>query len=109
MKLTKEQALELHRKMWTDMQKDLGDNPDAWDREKYKLEWCRRYFGTESIMNTCFLCEYADPEHTYDRPKLCADCPIDWGTNYRFIYPCEAGPTTWQCSPISEILALPER
>ena len=36
--LTREQALEYHRQMWRDMQKDLGDRPDWDDRMFYKLK-----------------------------------------------------------------------
>jgi len=33
--LTREKALELHRQMWSGMQKDLGDNPDRTARYEY--------------------------------------------------------------------------
>lgn len=29
MELTREQALRLHRRMWTDMQQEQGDNPNS--------------------------------------------------------------------------------
>ena len=44
MKLTKEKALELHRQMWSDMQKDLGDNPPRTIRGDYKRYWLRKHF-----------------------------------------------------------------
>lgn len=96
MKLTREEALELHRQMWGDMQKDLGDCPDYVDRLSYKSEWCNKRFPTEEISAFCFLCEYAGND--------CNHCPIDWGAE-----DCFSGEVTYRYSLISEILALPER
>ena len=39
MKLTKKEALKLHKQMWTDMQNKLGDMPSAPDREMFKMKW----------------------------------------------------------------------
>ena len=96
--LTREEALKLHRQMWSDMQKDLGDCPADWERIDYKSGWCRLH--GYNICNNCFLCEY-DEQHNND-PKIC-DCLIEWkyDTCYRNGYYTNA--------PISEILALPER
>ena len=96
--LTREEALKLHRQMWTEMQKDLGDCPADWERIDYKSGWCRLH--GYNICNNCFLCEY-DEQHNND-PKIC-DCLIEWkyDTCYRNGYYTNA--------PISEILALPER
>ena len=105
MNLTREEALELHRKMWTDMQRDLGDTPNGGKRIGYKRQWCDNHFPKESIENNCFLCEYAKSSALNN----CKSCPIRWPyendcngchcTNYRYYY----------TTPISEILALPER
>ena len=43
MDLTREEALKLHRQMWTDMQNDLGDCPGVEAREAYKAYWCRKH------------------------------------------------------------------
>ena len=43
--ITRENALKLHRQMWSDMQRDLGDCPSLNDRLKYKGQWCREHFG----------------------------------------------------------------
>ena len=102
--LTREQALELHRQMWTDMQRDLGDTPNGGQRVKYKIEWCDIHFPKERIENHCFLCEYNKSSEL----NGCKGCPIRWPyedfdvsycTNYSYYY----------TAPISEILALPER
>jgi len=105
MDLTRERALELHRQMWTDMQKDLGDTPDGGQRVKYKHKWCVTHFPKERIENDCFLCEYDESSEFGN----CRSCPIRWPyeddctecycTNYRYYYK----------APISEILALPKR
>ena len=104
--LTRERALELHRQMWTDMQRDLGDTPNGGQRIDYKREWCITHFPSERIEHSCFLCEYDKSSGRDD----CKSCPIRWPyeddcgimcacTNYGYYY----------TAPISEILALPER
>jgi len=104
--LTREKALELHRQMWTDMQKDLGNTPNIVQRINYKRDWCITHFPNEQIENSCFLCEYAKSSAL---DNYCKGCPIRW--------PYENDWTTTYCTkdeyyykaPISEILALPER
>ena len=108
--LTREKALELHRQMWSDMQKDLGDNPPRTIRGDYKRYWLRKHFPElaaiddyEIIRNNCFLCEYAD-----DNYGDCK-CLIDWPCGR-----CEDGDEyederNWSYMPISKLLALPER
>ena len=105
MKLTKEQALELHRRMWSDMQNILGDCPHSDKREDYKIEWCRDCFLNESISSYCFLCEYDDQ---FD-DRFCAHCPIDWSNGGEDDDSCIRGRFTYTMSPISDILALPVR
>lgn len=99
MDLTRERALELHRQMWTDMQKELGDNPTGGDRVIYKEEWCLKHFPNEHIANDCFLCEYA-----YNNYILyCNNCPIKW------IGKDCCSKEGWKIMSISKLLALPER
>ena len=97
MKLTREEALKLHRQMWSDMQAQLGNNPPMFDRLDFKAWWCIKHFPTVEIMNTCFLCEYL----ARNSDGNCDHCPIEWPDgNCTRIY---------LTAPISEILALPER
>lgn len=109
MKLTREKALELHRKMWSDMRKDLGDCPSHFERIEYKENWCNCN-GYAGILNDCFLCEYVEK---YNLP--CDDCPIDWSSlsNEPNNYTCMAhyGGTGFvhSSAPIPKILALLER
>lgn len=54
-----------------------------------------------NVYNSCYLCEYID-----QTGKYCDDnCPIDWGKNGW----CMCGEVDYRYSPISKILALPER
>ena len=112
MVLTRERALELHRQMWTDMQKDLGDNPTFEQRFNYKTRWVRRHFPREFVRCNCFLCEYA--KFNYDE---CEEfCPIEWpcgrcedGDYYDEELDTHDYSDSWTHMPISRLLALPER
>ena len=107
MDLTREQALKLHREMWGDMQKKLGDKPSEASRIYFKEEWCKKHFPDEKILAHCFLCEY-----TVDENGLgdCHRCPILWGSEKRMkgLY-CSGRENDYTSVPISQILALPER
>lgn len=102
--LTKEEAIMLFRQMWTDMQTELGDCPDATERLDFKREWCDKNLPDMHVQNYCPLCEYVEGLHRTDSP-ICRFCPIDWpGTN------CfNMSSINYYENPISEILALPER
>lgn len=106
MELTRERALELHRQMWTDMQRDLGDEPSFRQRHEYKFKWCAKHFPINIITCNCFLCEYSFTEsHRWDYDNC--DCPIQWPKGR-----CEDGleeDDDWRYMPISKLLALPER
>lgn len=104
MKLTREEALKLHRQMWTDMQTALGDNPSLKERCEFKIRWCEAHFPNEEIGCHCFLCEYVSKNYNDD----CDYCPIKWDDNYDNDC-CAYDGVTYGYSPISEILALPER
>lgn len=102
MELTRKQALELHRQMWVDMQKDLGDNPEYVEREKYKTKWCKEHFPDEHIDNDCFLCEY-----TRQTLGGCNTCPVVWPVEpYGY---CCSGDLKYYTMSISRLLTLPER
>lgn len=101
---TMEIAVKLHRQMWSDMQKDLGDCPSFKSRLKYKEQWCREHFGNIFIVNDCFLCEYVEEIDSY---ADCKDiCPIKW-INGSCISDNPAN--SYETMPISKLLALPER
>ena len=101
MELTRERALELHRRMWTDMKRDLGDCPSLNDRIVYKCKWCKEYIEGDFILNDCFLCEYV--EEMFPDKDCVEVCPIKWIND-----DC-CGAESWETMPISKLLALPER
>lgn len=121
MELTRQQALALHRQMWGDMLKELGERGKGDEhfiidaRAKFKRKWVEEHFPGERVNNDCFLCEYAHKTFwnsvNYYPDQMCGYCPIDWGETYwsGTEYMCEHGTTQWCFTPISEILALPER
>lgn len=114
MELTKEKVLELHRKMWTAMQKSLGDNPDAEERAEFKYKWCDEHFPKERVCNDCFLCEYGIKmaQNTGDYDATCdMFCPIDWkkGGLKDCCSEFDGGGAFYESAPLSVILALPER
>lgn len=97
--LTREEALRKHREMWTAMQKELGDNPSHGARARFKCEWCEAH-GDADISAHCYLCQFVD-----ERKLRCEDCPIDWDGQQS----CFGRHVSYRFSPLSEILALPER
>lgn len=98
--LTREETLRKHREMWTAMQEKLGDNPCLDDREQFKEDWCEEH--GDNILNDCYLCQY-DEEHYGPKGDCREMCLIDWGGG------CVIGKVPYMSSPISKILALPER
>ncbi len=106
MDLTREEALGLFREMWSDMQEELGDCPSFDEREEYKKDWCRKH-GYYNVPFNCFLCAYGNNEDDDDG----CDCPINWNFDGQNISgnSCIDGTVDYTYSPISEILALPER
>lgn len=104
--LTREEAIKLHREMWTDMQAELGDNPSYQERVVFKKKWVEEHFPGEHVNSDCFLCEYA--QHvTKDSFTRCRNCPIAWNSG---LFPkCKSDGADYRYSPISVILALPER
>lgn len=107
MELTREQALKLHRQMWADMQQELGDNPNSFERELYKQKWCREHFPDENIRDCCFLCEYAHNKYKSNGGFPCRYCLIKWDCNYCF--EGDSIKKSYRNMPISQLLALPER
>ena len=100
MKLTREEALKLHRQMWSDMKAELGDNPSGTERVLFKKEWKEKHFPGESVLDDCFLCEASRLRNCGGG---CGKCPIVWPYGKCFAN------RYYYNAPISEILALPER
>lgn len=104
-KLTREEAIRLHREMWKDMQAELGDDPSYLGRVVFKKKWVEDRFPNERVNSDCFLCEYAQSV-AGDSFTRCRNCPIAWNSD---ILPNCRSEVDYRCSPISVILALPER
>lgn len=116
-KLEKDEAIRLYLEMWTDMKKELGDNPNLVKRATYKCDWLEKH-GYDDVQASCFLCEYAQQAWwaNYGTHGQCDYCPIDWSSlscgvlaNRCFGRYRNGGGEVYQYAPISEILALPER
>jgi len=77
MELTREQAIEEHRKMWN----WIADNIEE-IRPEFAVEIKMRYLTNirkldEPINNHCFCCEYAlFMAHKY--AGICIYCPLEW-------------------------------
>ena len=110
MALTREEAIRLHRELWT----WLADNP-----EENKVNWPGWAQYGEARAD-CFCCEYAnqiDPD-----VSSCSDCPIEWpNSNECSLEPCNvsgglyrkwlesAGSSKLASSLALQIANLPER
>lgn len=116
--ITREEAVRLFHKQWSDMQKDLGNKPTVEERPMYKEMWCENHKPREAVYNNCFLCDYVKrtmrKKGIYSLFLRCQLCPIVWPTHNGKCY-CNRladGTRIWNeyylTAPISEILALPE-
>ena len=78
MKLTREQAIAEHRKMWRWIAEET--------LKRKKKVWKENYFKEhpeykEHPMNGCWCCEYV---HQYD--DICSKCPLKWPDNIFCIF-----------------------
>lgn len=118
--LERDEAIRLHLEMWTDMQKELGDDPCHLKRVAYKGYWLIAH-GYKCVYGNCFLCEYARQAwHRSNKLwlKPCEYCPIDWSSLSLTIvrrsgmcsetYKNGVG-EIYLHAPISEILELPQK
>ena len=112
MKLSEEMAVRLHRMMWSDMQKKLGDNPEGELRHSFKVGWIKKYFPGEYIENQCFLCEYVK-QFTGHSVAIgcdgCSACPIKWPKDACCDFGLTIAPVHFLNSPIHDILELATR
>lgn len=117
MAFTKEEALKYHREMWGKIREEYGNNATKQQRWEAKTEYL--HSKGHVCANNCYLCAYSIEEKSKNRVSdCCILCPIDWSTLadeedidrgtcvalYKNGYDC-----IYQCAPIDEILALPER
>ena len=76
MRLTREQALNEHRKMWN----WIADETEKRGYKVSKRDYLYRKRGFhELLFNDCFCCEYALSAMKKGADTTCSMCPIDWG------------------------------
>lgn len=98
MKLTKEQAIEEHRKMWNWIA-DQYEEGCAKDIHALKSEYMGETEIEGRLLHNCFCCEYAiekvvgmfsSAKDIASVPHRCTQCPVIWGTEvYSHLFPCE--------------------
>lgn len=90
-KLTKETAIQWHRRMWN----WIADTSLKEERKVTKAEFFQKYFtelyenDVDVPCNSCFCCEYASQlkgKYNSEEPK-CIFCPLEWGSNLEY-YMC---------------------
>ena len=78
MKLTREQAIAEHRKMWLwisrQIMKDYVANRKVMTIYSYKCDYLNWNFPNEKVNSKCFCCEYA----IQHGKSLCEDCLLYW-------------------------------
>lgn len=95
MKLTKEQAIEEHRKMWNWIadQYEEGRATDIYTlKSEYMGEYMEETELEERPFHNCFCCEYASEkvDSMISRPHRCTQCPVIWGTEiHSHFFACE--------------------
>ncbi len=78
MKLTREQAITEHRKMWN----WIADETEKRGYKVSKKEYLYKERGfDETLCNDCSCCEYAIFASLKEEKPTCSVCPIDWGIN----------------------------
>jgi hypothetical protein len=121
---TKEDAINLHKQMWSDMLKHEKETQQVFtplDKIRFKKEWCITYFGRE-ISNNCILCEYAQYqlsqsnnqfEELDEKIRHCVFCPLSWGSNENNLIKgkslCENNVVDWRWNSITQIIDLKEK
>ncbi len=78
MKLTREQAISEHRKMW----RWIAEETEKRKELVRKKEYMAIFFTFDEVFSHCFCCDYA--ANKYNRSDFngsyCDYCPIDWGS-----------------------------
>lgn len=131
--LTKEQAIEWHKKMWNFiLENENKKSEDLRLNIKYRRELKEKFlkengFCINDVKNECFLCQYAYQQlknkRNFDNSKeinYCKYCPVNWcyeckkkDCEYIYIFQCECNMSinsiNWSNSNPEKIINLPER
>lgn len=104
MELTKEQALEGHRKMWNWIadQYRQGIQEDIFTLKRRYILDNEREVGT--IASDCYCCEYGMRKSESGKAyrDMCLNCPVSWGTE------CEGQVRSYCLLPISAYRRIKE-
>lgn len=116
-KLTREEAICLHRDMWNGIADVIESKQYVQDIDLLKCEFTRKRTPYQRVLCNCYCCEFACKNYTVDG---CILCPLDWGTDHEDDFPCEKENGLWvQCRDCTDwkeqaalarkIANLPER
>ena len=88
-KLTKERAVEEHRKMWNWIAENCNKESGL-DIDDLKKKYLNS-IGKAFVRNNCFCCEYAEIESFKNiQGHMCDYCPLEWGSEDKlFNFFCE--------------------
>lgn len=79
MKLTRVEAVELHRELWHRIAQREKEDADYAVKEEVLDEMMKeRGLEDEDVINCCFCCEYAYQQNGDKEGLWCVHCPIDW-------------------------------
>lgn len=86
MKLTKEQAIEEHRKMWLwisrQIMKDYLVDRTVRTIYHYKCVYLNEVYPNEMIASKCFCCEYVKQYDGYCSVNCIIHCPLYWNDKH---------------------------
>lgn len=118
MELTKEKAIEFHRKMWNWIADTIETLKCIVDIHALKVKFC----AEDYVINECFCCDYSYNKSCFN---TCEKCPIDWESevkefmcqdkyitnDYKGLYwiCCKAESWQQQAALARKIAELPER
>lgn len=82
-KMTKEEAIVNHRRLWNEIA-DMLDRGERYDHVDVLKRQALNNIGEENdIHNNCYCCEYAKND--------CRKCPVIWNNERYYDYMCETG------------------
>lgn len=106
MKLTKQQAIVGHRKMWNWIADEIEKRKHICKIINLKMIYCHE--NVLNLQNHCFCCEYTD-----SIDNACDSCILDWGItgDCALLYGKVVHATSWkeQVKLARQIANLPER
>lgn len=77
MKLTKQQAIEGHRKMWNWIADKIEKEKGTFHISELKKTYCNT--NNLFLRHNCFCCEYSRVKYCKVTDDICCErCPIDW-------------------------------